>query len=683
MIVFVKKTILIQIIGRQKNRRMGKTGALPYLQKVDYTYNSLGWLTGINSPAPPTYFFTNPIGNLPALSSPNTSAADLDNNDLFSMDLKYDLPVQALAPSGTTATPQYGGNISQVVWQVRGREKQAYTLSYDAINRMTNAKYSDINNSGVVTGGRYDETLTYDMRGNIQTLQRNGLTSVAGAPNPTWGLIDNLSYNYGSSGYNITNKLSTVTDNSGNLTKGFKTSANGSAYSYDNNGNMTADPNKGITGIQYNHMNLPTTITFTNSRSIAFVYDAGGNKLSKTVVQNGVTQYKQDYVGGIEYRTASGTTTLEAIYHAEGRVTTINGSLKYEYALKDHLGNTRLMFSDKNSDGYITQSTGQEANEVTQENHYYSFGLAMEGTWSNTPSVSDSKYTYNGKELNDDFGLGLMDYGARMYDAAIGRWNVIDPWAEKMSSYSPYNYAFGNPMRFIDPNGMAPGDFLDENGKPLGSDGINDQKTYVVKTSEKTTEGYNTDTNKTENVKTDGISKNESKDAKAFVMTNSGNKSAFEGNPSIYKNFVELPNQSTRDQIEAIVDTDNGKGGTLGANNQEHGGQIREVRNNDGSKTGKSEVVQSPSSPIKDPAKGGGISIEHTIDSRTTSLFHGHPSGTNGSSKFVQGPSVQDIQGATDKKGNPINCYQFGMGNQKVYIYSTKGVQAIIDKKGW
>ena len=139
-----------------------------------------------------------------------TSTSDLDINDLFSLDLKYENPNAALAPSGTSVTPQYGGNISQVVWQVRGRERQAYTLSYDSENRMTSAKYSDISYSGTVTGGRYDETLTYDIRGNIQTLQRYGLTSVAGAPSPTWGLIDNLTYNYGNSGYNPKNQLQSV-----------------------------------------------------------------------------------------------------------------------------------------------------------------------------------------------------------------------------------------------------------------------------------------------------------------------------------------------------------------------------------------------------------------------------------------------------------------------------------------
>jgi RHS repeat-associated protein len=382
--------------------------------------------------------------------------------------LRYDNPNAAYAPTGTpAATPQYNGNISQAIWQVRGREKQVYTFQYDFLNRMTEANYAEINTAGARTNdqNKYMEKLTYDLRGNIKTLQRKGLNTTSCAV----GLIDDLTYYYADDtniSYSPGNRLKKVFDTS-DKARGFKTPSSNTSltnaaflYTYDVNGNLKTDPNKGIIGITYNHLNLPTLITFTGNRTIAFLYDGGGTKLKKTVVNNGVTDLVQDYVGGIEYRTTpSVPITLEAIYHSEGRITNITGSLKYEYALRDHLGNTRLMFCDKSGDGVITQSLTQEiiTSEVTQENSYYPFGLAMEGVWANTPSVVDNKYTYNGKEINSDFGLELMDYGARFYDAALGRWHSVDPMAEAAPHLTPYRYSFNNPFNFIDPDGMFEG----------------------------------------------------------------------------------------------------------------------------------------------------------------------------------------------------------------------------------
>ena len=191
----------------------------------------------------------------------------------------------------------------------------------------------------------------------------------------------------------------------------------------------------------YNYLNLPQLITFTGNRTIGFVYDASGAKLQKITNDNG-TIVTQNYINGVEYI----GNTLERIPHAEGEIVNRGGSYVYEYALKDHLGNTRVTFTN------IPGINTLYATDIKQINSYYPFGLNMEGPGFGAQGAN--KYQYNSKELNSDFGLNWNDYGARFYDASIARWNTLDPLTHIYKSTSPYAYVENNPVQFFDVEGL-------------------------------------------------------------------------------------------------------------------------------------------------------------------------------------------------------------------------------------
>ena len=90
------------------------------------------------------------------------------------------------------------------------------------------------------------------------------------------------------------------------------------------------------------------------------------------------------------------------------------------------------------------------------------------------------KYKYNGKEFDTMHGLNMYDYGARQQDPAVGMFTSMDPLCEKYYNISPYMYCAGNPIRYVDPTGMAYGDYFDRDGNYLGTDGEDDGEIYIV-----------------------------------------------------------------------------------------------------------------------------------------------------------------------------------------------------------
>jgi RHS repeat-associated protein len=266
--------------------------------------------------------------------------------------------------------------------------------------------------------------------------------------------------------YSVTNRILRINEQASDLVfklKGFrpKTEANGSTstggidYTYDANGNQTSDPHKGITSIQYNYLNLPVLISYADGRKIEQRYDAAGILVFRWMTGDVTTpanNYFQTYIYGLEYRGG----VMESVAHQEGRLfntvnSNTNASWRYEYNISDHLGNTRLTFTDKApADGIIKVEDG----EVLEEAHYYPFGLAMEGPWMNDAAALDTRYKFNGIERIQDFGLNVDMAIYRAYDPAIGRWWQADPVAKAWEN--PYAAMYNNPMNWSDFLGADP-----------------------------------------------------------------------------------------------------------------------------------------------------------------------------------------------------------------------------------
>ncbi len=326
-------------------------------------------------------------------------------------------------------TARYNGSISSMTWKA-GNEStvRGYKFTYDGLDRLLNATYGETAGINANTD-RFSENVTaYDKNGNIKTLQRYGQTGAS-----TYGLIDNLTFTLGGNQLTrVDDAVATSAYNNGFEFKDGVKQAN--EYNYDSNGNLTKDLNKGITNISYNCLNLPSVVTFSDGSTITYTYAADGTKL-KTVHKTGSTTTTTDYCGNVVYENG----VQKLLLTDEGYVTLSDG--KYHYYLKDHQGNNRVVIN--------------QSGTVEETNHYYPFG----GVFASSGNVQP--YKYNGKELDAKKGLNWYDYGARHYDAALGRFTTVDPSAENYYSTSPFTYCLNNPLNYIDPLGTDTVDVKD------------------------------------------------------------------------------------------------------------------------------------------------------------------------------------------------------------------------------
>ena len=171
----------------------------------------------------------------------------------------------------------------------------------------------------------------------------------------------------------------------------------------------------------------------------------GGKIISTQKLKSGV---KSEYIADQSIILLPGFES-DPVFHAEIKP---KSGYQWNYILRDHLGNTRVVFADKNQDRLIRQDSLEALNEVLSLSNYSPFGLELGGSHQNLKQQFE--YKFNGKQENGF--SGLIDFGGRWFDKYLGRWNTIDPKAEKMVSWSPFSAFFNNPIRFTDPDGQEP-----------------------------------------------------------------------------------------------------------------------------------------------------------------------------------------------------------------------------------
>lgn len=423
-------TLSYDKLGQLKNKGIGKAKdingnytANP-LETLAYDYNIRGWMLGVNRD-----FLT--------------ELTDLDR--YFGFELGYDKLTNKANRNFLAGinNGEFNGNINGMIWKSKGDKiRRKYDFEYDAANRLLKGDFEQNDNGStwgnslvnynIKMGDGTDPNTAYDFNGNIKQMQQWGL-KITGSVQ-----VDNLKYTY----ITGSNKLKSVTDFNNDATTllgDFRTATThpqtatkaalvpGSSqaqfdaitdYSYDVNGNMVLDNNKAISSIVYNHLNLPQTITVAGKGTITYTYDAAGGKLKKTVYEpTGENYYKTTettYLGGAVYESkyiftrvspatawipdeGNFTDKLQFIGHEEGRIrfkeavpSVSAASYEYDYMLKDHLGNVRMVLTDEQkTDAYPVASL--ETSTLTTESLFY--GALNDGRQIKPSGYPNDNYT--------------------------------------------------------------------------------------------------------------------------------------------------------------------------------------------------------------------------------------------------------------------------------------------------
>jgi len=339
------------------------------------------------------------------------------------------------------AEAQFNGNIAHMEWVIADSDKRRYGFSYDGFDRLLSANYMDHGNSLA----DYSVGITYeDLAGNISTIERYGLLNPNSHFGPVYGMIDRLVMGYSG------NQLVTVSELAPQPGPDLGYIGHGTTMTYDVHGNLSSCTQRSIGDITYNHRHQPIEF-FAQDENLAITYDDEGNKIEQRYLENGVPTDIIKYEGGAIFTNGD----LSAYNFGEGRIIPGDGPTgewQLEFIIRDHLGNSRVWISDLDGNGHINCEE-----EILQVRDYYPFGmphdLPEEVDLPSLPYRDADPFTYNNKEYEERV-TRMHDYHARWYDAALGRWSVVDPLADHAPEWTPYRYGFNNPIIYIDPDGL-------------------------------------------------------------------------------------------------------------------------------------------------------------------------------------------------------------------------------------
>jgi RHS repeat-associated protein len=439
--------------GRLKNKTLGlkKDGSGNYttapLESQAYDYNIRDWLLGVNRSELST-------------NTPGTK--------FFGFELGYDKLTNTASKNFTAA--QFNGNVGGMIWKSYGDGiRRKYDFSYDGADRFMQAIFEQNNTNGswnknevdftVKMGDGTTPTQAYDANGNIQRMQQWGLVVTGPAQ------IDDLDYDY----FDYSNKLKKVTDIAGGGTPpsgpGPKLgdfsdkNTTGDDYGYDLNGNKVTDLNKRLNGstgsslssggaIVYNHLNLPEVVTVKKDDgsprgSITYVYSASGVKVKKVTVDQ-TTPGKtitttSTYIGSLTYesRTTSPADAdnpdyadvLQLMTHVEGRIRFVAAKgaapakLHYDYFLKDHLNNVRMVLTEEQLQDVYPAATlegdiGNSSHAAHTENKYYTLDPGRIVNKSEATGIPDYQNNNGNPPYNNNPNSNTTANSAKVFKLA-------------------------------------------------------------------------------------------------------------------------------------------------------------------------------------------------------------------------------------------------------------------------